>query len=461
MIPKPSKSMMIIAVGVIAVILIGVVAPMLIGGDGWNPTGEIGEKYDIEGRVHLSKTSYATSWQTNGQSEDIVAVAQVRELPGHSILHKITHYRYKAFDGDILINTLPVNTNDWISAPPNIMPTPGVWYDLSPWIFNIDGSRTGELTVVLEVKMSLITGQTSFVGPISWDGAYLKSGEGELYITSGDRSYEEGEKVDIFVRTGWSDSWTVKLYPPTTRPNLFTPITLDTPGNDIRKTIQVTIEDGWFMEGDRQGNTFRVELWTTLFQYAFTDIFTIDDLSRAPEKPELTSVTNDNVLTVTATAEATYKPIEEFGVWAWYGSTTMPSTQDSESWILYDKSYAPQNANGENYTITFDATAKVNYDGNVYVRVIAFDEDGRGSEHAFLQAVVEDGEFDEVDHGDRQKGGYQWTILAIVITLVTLFLLYIISVKIPGIPYDKRFILIIIIASIGAALTYAAGMGWL
>jgi len=459
MLPKPSKSMMIIAVGIIAVILIGVVAPMT-SLDGWNTSGEIGAIRDFEGRVTLSKTNYVSSWKTNGGSEDIVATIDVRKVVVAS-LHLIDKYRYVATDTTgRVIKTHPINADEWITPPPVHFPTKNEWYHLETWIFQIPAQTTGQLTISLFVETHWDWGADSTTGDgsMGWDGANIKSGEGELRITSGEGAYEEGEDVSVFVKTGWADSWHLKLYPPSTRPGLFSAYEIKQFDNDIQETIKIRIQPGWFKEGDKDNNIFKLVLNTGLFEYAHIELFTIDDHERAPGTPVLTFTTNDDILHIRATAESTYRPIEEIVVWAWYGGSTMPALSDTESWILYDASYTPENS-GHNYTIDFDVNAKVNKDGPVVIRVIAFDEDGRSSDHAFLRAIVKDGEFDEVDYG-RDTDGFQWTITTILIILLTLFLLYIVAIKIPGIPYDKRFILIVIIGSIGLVLTYLAGTGW-
>lgn len=387
-----------------------------IGGD-WGATwteGDVEHHKGHEGQVTNSDTHYATSHLSNADSEDITAQGQARRVDGLTP-YSLEQYRYIAYYEGTEIRSYPPN-DGWLDWPTVWLLNE--WYFAEAWTFNVVGELVGQLEIKMECKMNAVFPWSDWEGVMARDGAYLESGKGEIYVYGSQEVFEEGDSAPIFVRTGFTNGagWTVKLYPPPDRPDLST-TTITTMGDDAQQIVEILIQDGWFQSGGI--NIFTVELWNHLFDVGFTQIFTIDQYERMPGTPDLTYEAAGNTLTITASAESTYADITEFWVWAWYGDFTMPSMSDGQSWIIYNQHNAASQTTGSNYTATFTVQAK-NFDGNVMIKTIARDGEGRSSEPAYLSAIVEGGSFTDIEPPTKQA--FLWTAMVYVVLFVGILL---------------------------------------
>lgn len=371
--------------------------------------GEDQGNHSWTGRLILTDTEYTTAWQSNADSEDITVQPWVKV--GFS-LHAFSLYQLIATVEGVEHSRFPAT--GWVSPQPSIIPG-GTFIPLQSWTFNIQGEKVGRLKVqmraVLRPTLPLPTLKV-WEGDFGWDGAFLKSGRGEIFLYGNQGPFEEGSNAQVYVSTGFTNGagWSVRLRPPITRPGLFPVKTVITLGDDKSQVVPIRIEEGWFVVGELVDNTFTVELWNHLFDIGFTQLMTIDDLARAPGQPAVSFDLERNTATITAVSVATFKNIDSFFVWAWYGSQTMPSISDSQSWIQNGVEYIPT-AMGDNYSVTFTVNAK-NFDGTVIIKVVASDTDGRASPPGFVSLKVVQGSFEP---GPNIGQPFIWSLIVYIL----------------------------------------------
>ena len=384
--------------------------------DSWTEGG-IGLAHGWDGRGTLSDTDYATSWISNADSEDITYQGEFM-IDETFTFHQPTKYYYVAELNGAQLARYP-STGYIDDIPQHLVWVRDKWYNLDVWTFNVKGEVVGQLKVYTVMHLDGGFLYDNWEDEFGWDGAYLHSGRGEIFAYGDKGPFEEGEAAQIFVRTGFTNGngWTVKLYPPADRTDLSTQ-TLKTLADDDEDIISITVQSGWFKEGST--NEFRVELWNHLFSVGFDHFFSIDDRELAPGTPTITKSWTGSTATFQISSVATYKDIDKFVVWAWYGGRTKPSLDDGESWILYSKDYpATATIDGDTFTTTVTIEAK-NKDGNVVIEVVARDPDGRNSGPAIAQLIVENGGFDDTDDDFEQP--FIFSVLVGVLMIIGIIL---------------------------------------
>lgn len=432
-----------IVVMMIVGILIGVLAVTVSLAD-FNTDGEQQEGRGFTGTVTLTDTTFATSWMSGGQSEDITAVLSYQQT--EHTLDDPKGYRLKAYvegslikqwptDGSYHIRSMPSGTYEHISLP--------------PWVFSFEGPIVGRLQVQMEFKIGGIFGGV-YERDLGWDGAYLESGEGEVFVDGTQRTFEEGDSVSVTVKTGFTggEGWVLKLYPPTTRTSLFEPRTLATLSDDRVESFTILIEDGWFQPGDVIDSTFRIELWNHLFNVGFDEFFSVDLISRIPSKPILDVETTDVTVSITMLTERTYSDVKGFKIWAWYGTASKPAFADGESWIVL----GDEINTGLTGFYSFDIKNK---DGNIVIQVIAVDVDGRASQPAFHHVIVEDKEIS--GDGDGIEAEFNIIIFLVFIGIGILVLIFLSTKAVPGDPMIKILFGIMFLAIFGLIGFIASG----
>lgn len=442
-------------------IIVVIAVALLIGGivvasgslqpAGWTTDGEIQGAHQWEGKVELSDTEYATAWKSGEESEHITAQGFSR-LTDFSV-HTFTNYYYVATLEGVQVARHP--TSGWIPVPPAQI-IRNVWYPKEAWTFTLSGELFGRLKVQMVAQLNAGWPWEDWQGDFGWDGAELKSGLGEILLFDDPGPFAEGETARVRAKTGFTNGagWEVWLRPPLTRPNLFPVTTIATLGDNTDEIISIVIEEGWFIEGSWEDNTLTAELYNTLFQVGFEQIFTIDDRARAPTKPATDYTLSGNTATITAVSQATFKNIKEFVVWAWYGSQTMPTIDDSQSWIQNGVEYTPSSF-GDNYSVTFDVQAK-NFDGNIVVKIVASDTDGRTSTPSFVSLKVEDGGF---EIGPKLTQPFIWSIMVSLLIALGLIFGFIVAYyvwTVTGSPGMTMFAFLIIFGVFGVG-AFVAG----
>ena len=329
--------------------------------------------------------------------------------------------------------------------------TSGKTYYMQSWNFNLKGNVVGEVRVEMEVHIGYLYGD--YHDRLGYDEANLRSGAGDIHLPASQLGpFEEGQTVEIYVKTGYdpSGTWPVKVYPPADRTDLpQTGTLIKTLGDDTETYVSWTVPSGAFKVGS--SNAWKVELWNSFFSYGFDQILTIDQLDRAPLITDIAVQNNGDSMTYTVTCEQTYAALDHVTVYAWYsyGSTTMmPPTSDTESWIDYAAQY-PISGNQATFTVT-----PKNMDGTIVVKVIAYDVDGRPSTPDYESIVVENGETD--DDGDPLTQNFVWTTMAVIMLALTALAIFAILIWLPA-PMNIKTIMIIAVAALGALLVWLLG----
>ena len=437
-------STLVIILAVVAMLAL-VASPLTISG--WNTDGEEGSSHGYTFKVNLTKDKYVVSWKSNVDSEDITATVTVKRtavITG-AIVQGV---RLNFYVNGQLIDSKPTATG-YYGMPHISVWEGGHWYLMAAATTHVKGNMPGKLTVKAQVKIADPFGNVD--KELAWDGAYLKSGKGSVYLSGDQGPFETGSTATVAIETGYSpDGWTAKLYPPMDRADLSSPIDTKTFENDKRTTWSIKIQDGWFKAGT--SNEFRVELWNDYFEEGFTQIFAVDDLSRIPVITDIAVQNNGDSMTYTITANRTYANLDKVTVWAWYGygGTTMPSTEDTESWVLYAADYS-----FSGNTATFEVKPK-NQDGTIVVKAVAYDVDGRTSEPYLTSVIVKAGSTSQ--GGNPNNGQFLWTTPVIALVAG--------AIAIPGIiiafaPWDptRKFAIGFAIAGFLLLIAYLAGTG--
>jgi len=302
---------------------------------------------------------------------------------------------YHLFDGDIYDGDWDIPFESWQRFP--------IFVDDCPII----GSETGEIEVVLKANFKLMhqgwagDDVLEFEGdnsPLSKDGAYLKSGAGTVRAT--EELVEVGDSVDILVETGniHGEGWTIKAYPPSyvgSTPEIYdagNPLDGFSGQDNFRGYVNFDVPLDWWVIGEEDSEC-RVELFNHLWRESVTTFFTIDNKEFAPMYGEdsndmIVSVEGDfevgAKISVVLHAEVnnlTQTPISHFYAYVYYGVPgTMPGF--AQDYIL-DKEKYYADANGD-ASFSFN----IGRDGNVVIRIIAIDDDGRSSEPAYYGITV-------------------------------------------------------------------------
>lgn len=407
-----SKAGIAVLIAIIAMPIIFVVAtePGTVG-DPWTEGGEA-SKSGYAFKANFDDNKYATAWISNMDSESITLTTQIKRwavITGA----EVKSVRFNLYFETMLIKTIP--ETGWINVPDINFWEGGQWYTVASQTTTIKGELVGRLKVELVVKIDDMWPYPDFEGEVgAWDGAYLESGRGQIYLYGDQGPFEEGESARVYVSTGYTGieaGWTVRLNAPPDRTDLFTVRNVGTIPDNADRIVSILIEDGWFKIGST--NTFTVELWNHLFDVGFTQIFTIDLRERAPGTPVITRAWTGNLATITVSSQRTYADIDTFIIWAWYGEETMPSLSDGESWVQNGVQYQASPTGTGNYTAMFTIQAK-NQDGNIRVKIIARDVEGRSSAPGYLELIVENGNFEDARDPTISQP-FLWTWLVVII----------------------------------------------
>ncbi|MDD3962245.1 MAG: hypothetical protein PHT77_10325 [Bacteroidales bacterium] len=460
----------VVILAIIVVLLITVLSPFATTGgifDEWNTTGETeANEYGITGAVTFNKANYIGSWLSNMDSETMTIQGKLKFTNTGYELPTVGGWRYLLYQegNDVPIQKFP--SDGYYQPGGQTSVTWDTWIYFESWSTEVKSDGTIRLKVVMEFEGGAYWddgGLFGFAewkdipGPFSlgWDGAYLKSGRGEITLSGSQGPFEEGSTATVTVRTGFTGGagWFVKLYPPASRTDLTT-TTIATLGDDVVKNVEIPIKDGYYTESlNPADNEFRVELWNNYFDVGFQQLFAVDSLDRIPIIVDVAEINNGDSITYTITMEATYAAIQGIKVYAWYsyGGTTMPSTADTESWVLYDKTYTGAS------TVSFTVYPKSSLDGTITVKCFAFDVGGRVSEPEYMSIVVEDGKTTPGDDPLTPEMYWSWQVIALL-ALAAIAFIGIINF-LPGDMLRKMSAALIVAGSL-ALLAYGWGIGW-
>jgi len=438
--------------GLIAILVIGIT----VGGVNlmpltFNTEGEVQGAHAHYGKIELSDYNYATAWKSSGQSQLITVVPAIKKV-GVSFHDPEWYYLIATVNG-VTVNRKPATGHidfpdygwNWDDDQ---------WRLLDLWSFYIPGivPDHSQLKVQMIVKLDASWPYNDWEGDFGWDGARLKSGAGLIYNYGTQTSFEEGEKVPIYIKTGYTgipDGWSVKLRTPDDRPDLNDEI-VATYGDNDETILYITVKPGWFKVGST--NHYEAELWNHLFQTGETYFFTLDMHERKPTTPIITFFTSGNSMVVTATSEKTYDDIQNFWVWAYYGGLTMPSDDDTQSWIIKEQIYSASSGTGSNYSVSFDVDGK-NFDGDIMVKVVAHDG-SRASDTGFLSMhyLYNNGGFEP--NPPPNFTPFMWSFWMILIILLAGILSYFVVVQFPGKMEQKIALIAIILILTGFGFWY-------
>lgn len=359
------------------------------------------------------------------------------------------YYWYEWYINGEIARTWPENqpaTIPWILSYPS-----GEIYRVNLAVddFPILGEQTGELEVVLKCTTNLyhagVFGNWDLdlelvEKPLAKDGAYLKSGAGKVKAV--DELVEIGDSAKILVETGniHNQGWTMRFYPPeyvgldSSDYGKSNPLNGFSGQDNYRGYVYFEVPDGWFEIG-QEDSEVRVELWNQLWQESVTTFFTIDNKEWAPgygEDPnsKIVSVEGNfeigESLTVTLHANPnneTKSQISHFWVYVYYGEPgAMPGF--SQDYIINKAKY-DADPNG-------DARFSFNIprDGNIVIRALAVDEDGRTSEPGYYGIVIYPIEDGTPGFGEWVTKHFPWIanslvyIIAFAIILISAVIFY-------------------------------------
>jgi len=346
--------------------------------------------HGFTGHVELTKTAYATSWRTDGNSETISGTNSYLTKTTSIAYFTNVYYRVFVNGEDVtskLFGTSTVNAYDGgviFGSKAVLKPLPPI---------HLTGVITGYIKVKLYADFTDYFVKNYPNQLMSEDSAYLKSGEGSIQIidTEQTTTYEEGQAVHFGIQTGFTDGqgWNLKIREPAGRGGsvVYTSPIID---DDKRLTASWTIPDGAFHAGE--DNQYTAELWNNLFEECFTTVFVVEDLSKIPSAPILNSTSADGKytpgtsVTINMQSEANPDgaPIDHFEIWIYYGQAgSMPSHADSYNWIALDETIAATQTSGDNYTGSYTFTIPENHAGNIIVQANALDSDGRASQGSY------------------------------------------------------------------------------
>lgn len=441
---------------VIAILALVIIVPWAMPSgifDDWNTSGDTWSKRGLEFGDNFNKADYVGSWLPNMDSETFTITGMVRYKT--AITGAIfTDYRYALYvDGSSEVKDRYPSDGSWIDVPFQIG-EPYEWYYLQTWSDEVKSNDNIRLKVVLEVKIYDYFQTFTYSDPtdLAWDGAYLKSGRGEIYLPAGQLGpFEEGETVNLYVRTGFTNGagWYVKIYPPVDNPVSGYPKTIETISDDRQVYVHWTVPSGAFQIGST--NEWRAELWNQYFDVGFEQLFTIDQHERAPVISSVIENINDDSVTFTVNCNMTYAALSHIIVYAWYGEgTTMPSTSDTEDWVQYGLQY-PVSGNQATFNLYPKAT---HIDGTIIVKIILADVDGRTSTPSYSSIIIDGGE--PGPGPDPLEQPFVWTttalLLAVLIVLAIIALMFFAPVG-----WDIKIIMAAVIGIAGAALVWLAG----
>lgn len=411
-----------------------------------------------EGGVVCSDDKYATSYKSDGYSEDITVYGTIKVDSINNC--RPENYRFMVYvNGELYKKYPPTSTDDkdtWADIPSDAMNWLILFDDWNTpaWTFNIKGLVTGTVKVVMEVYLNDVWPLSDYTGSLGYDTAQLLSGTGVVHVYGDQTTFEQGDSAPIFVKTGFTgmeNGWTLFLYPPVDRPDLET-TTVAELGDNVQRVIDIKIEEGWFKIGTT--NKFEVSLFNHLFEIGFTYMFSVDAYERMPSLPEIQHVINEGSVTFTFTSEMTYAEIEQFTVWAYYGDLTLPAHDDTESWILFEEIIPAVKGSGNNYTATVVVNSK-NMAGQITVRVVAQDVDGRASDTASFSYLVDDsGEWGSEKELNSTPFVANFFVWMIIIVAIIIGLMIFISMPMP---MDKKIIILIILSIITATGAWVLG----
>jgi len=437
--------------------------PMAIPGsifDSFNTEGFVMDHHGVKIGVDFDTANIIGAFTSNADSETFTITGKY--MPdGGQVSWLFKSYRYKLYvDGsDNPIQKFPADNSwiDWTSID-----YPDTWNYFQPWTTSQKTDGDVRLKVVLEYKLYdfvFITHVYDDNTPdlLGWDGANVLSGQGAIYLPASeiDKSpFEAGESVNVFVKTGFTGGagWTVMLRPPADRTDLLSayPITIANIGDNKETYVDITVGADFFKISST--NQWKVELWNQYFDRNYDEILTIDDRARAPIITDISFVNNGDSFSYTVTVEETYATLSFINVDAFYtygGGTTMPGSGDTESWILQDIHYPVTSG-----IATFTVYPKANIQGDVVVKVIAYDVDGRPSTPDYESFTVSINGTVPIPPPIEQP--FVWTTSAVIVS--ALLVLGIVAIMwFAPIPINIKIILVMILGIAGAILVWLFG----
>lgn len=352
--------------------------------------------------VEFTKDTYATSWKSGADSEEISFKARAMRTATITGA-EIKGIRFNLYLEGALFMQIP-SASTWIdTADLNFWET-NKWIDMAARSIPVKGELVGKLVLKGQFKVSDNWPYPDTELERATDGAYLKSGVGSIECYEGTDgttpSFEIGSTVKLLVNTGYSGGrgWEIEGNAPSDRGD----VTFDNPLYKLtdglkNKIIEIKVGMDWFKVGST--NEYRFYLNNCLFSEGFTQAFIVDDLAKAPIILSIEESNNGNSFTYTVKCEKTYAELDHVSIWAWYayGGTTMPDPTDTESWIVYAGEYS---ISSNIATITI--TPKGGLAGTVCTKIVLYDVDGRASDQTVKQFIT-------TAEGETDKGGNTFT----------------------------------------------------
>jgi hypothetical protein len=366
---KIKKSMIVLAVIVVAVLVASGAVPLLsltneisTNGVGYYERGVRGGSNDNGGGDLLDSTAYVTSWSGGGNSEKLVIQGKIY---GSGLFDPaLIRYWYvvslSVDSSDVKINgvTGTVWTSTAVELPDGGIDT-GHWIPLKVEVLTLTNPASGSAHVQLygHIHWGLTSGATFLLAE---DWGNLRSGVGSVKVQ--EDVVEEGTDAHFYVETAFSHSqlpganpsdagWFLQVFNPTG-----TKVWEKNVADEFSGTISWPVPAGSYSASS--SNIYKIVLRNELINQDDDWLFTVGPgmLAQIPNKPSFKLIVGEepfskgDSLTVRISADKTYNPIMGFWVWVSYETSASTTTE-----YLYEKAWFPatQKTGGGYADVTF------------------------------------------------------------------------------------------------------------
>lgn len=375
--------------------------------------------YKVELLGPNSRKGYICSYRDNGMSETITIQGHISKWDYEIPWSSIEKYKYLVFlkensfdsweDDDGKAYSQPGKSSMYLSNPnPGVLKPVKTSYPgyLEPYSFELVGNRFSKGAIKVELWAYFDLTPLEIGGPgkewyrMAIDEAVFYEGFGGLYFDTDTNglpvnTYAVGETGKIHVETTYGGQtvgetnkpWEVIMRYPEDRGGGI--VKQQNYGDMAKSVFEFTITSDMFSTSSN--NEYIITLYNTILPQAEIRTRTIDIMGSVPGDVVYsgpTKIKNGDTINLELSAIVngqTQLPISYFRVGIYYGGqdSTIPTDPLSERWIIPVTNFGDVSHSGNEYstTISFKPN-KPKYEGFITAWAVAYDTEGRGSEHS-------------------------------------------------------------------------------
>ncbi len=451
--------------------------------------------------IPQGREGFICSFKENGKSESITIQGKIKSTCGIWSLSTTSVQKYAyvielhdKFTGWFVASDSSYSSTAIVPNNPGVLGFSGNHYvgqdaivRLQDYSFQVIGNQYDAIRCSLNIYADWNVNNPfdsgyEWVNEFQIDEAYLYEGLGGLFFDTDSEglpinTYEIGETGRIKVETAYGGQtvgeenkpWTVIMrYPEDRGGGIFKEQDF---GDMVKTWFTFDVTDDMFSK--TSNNEYSITLYNTVLPNALILTRTIDLKANAPGDISFDGpiqVENGDPINIEMTATGnsnTQRPVEYFRMCVYYGSrdSSMPTSTWSDRWIIkptdvYQNDGLTSSGTTYSYTLNVNnALIQSDYNGYITVWAVAYDDEGRGSEHSkkytvklytedgdgeVPEEIIDDETGEGYDYGGRNEPWIPWSpdgswnddvvdytklIIAIVIFIATLII-----ALVPGIP---------------------------